>query len=346
MGQKVSSCCKCSSSKGRHFACCENASQGSKDGAPIAPDRRRRLHISGNTIQLALDSVQKTDAGIYRVTATSPTGSASRDLELRVSQGSSSDIEDEPPAFLRRLHDLSVKVGTRTRFLVEIRSSSDVTIKWLKNEQPVTEGERYRFVNEGSFHCIDVAPVTTEDSGRWLCQAENVVGLANSGCHLNVLVPKTYKAPEFIEELKAILTDQGTVALECKVVGVPTPLLRWFKDGKEIRPGDVFALTVDPNEDPTSLGTYLCEAVNCMGTATSSSRLHIVEHSGEEKSRISGSPIPTGPPPTFIRDLKNEEIKIGDPLTLSCQISVPPWPKSIGWYNSQGKIDDQSPQSR
>lgn len=75
------------------------------------------------------------------------------------------------------------------------------------------------------------------------------------------------------------------------------------------------------------------------------------------------SPIPSGPPPTFNRDLCNEEIKIGDPLRLSCQgkfliiadppfivlfcaVSVPPWPRSITWYNSLGKIDDQVPNSR
>lgn len=27
-------------------------------------------------------------------------------------------------------------------------------------------------------------------------------------------------------------------------------------------------------------------------------------------------------------------------------VSVPPWPRSITWYNSQGKIDDQLPNSR
>lgn len=32
-------------------------------------------------------------------------------------------------------------------------------------------------------------------------------------------VPKAYKIPEFLEELRAILTEQGTVSLECKVVG-------------------------------------------------------------------------------------------------------------------------------
>lgn len=71
--------------------------------------------------------------------------------------------------------------------------------------------------------------------------------------------------------------------MECKVVGVPTPLLRWFKDGQEIRAGDVFALTANP-DDPTSLGTYLCEASNCMGRAISSSKLHVIGK-GEEGTR-------------------------------------------------------------
>lgn len=46
---------------------------------------------------------------------------------------------------------------------------------------------------------------------------------------LLISVPKAYKRPEFVEELRALLTEQGTVSLECKVVGVPTPVLRWFK---------------------------------------------------------------------------------------------------------------------
>ncbi|CAG9839544.1 unnamed protein product [Diabrotica balteata] len=95
-------------------------------GAPIVPERRRQLRINNNTIQLALDNVHRDDAGLYTVTARSPLGSVSRDVELRV--GVYED-GDEPPAFLRRLNDLSVKVGTRTRFLVEIRSSSELTYR-------------------------------------------------------------------------------------------------------------------------------------------------------------------------------------------------------------------------
>lgn len=100
---------------------------------------------------------------------------------------------------------------------------------------------------------------------------------------LSIAVPKAYKPPVFLEELRALLTEQGTVSLECKVIGVPTPVLRWFKDGLEIRAGDVFALTANA-EDPTSLGTYTCEAVNCMGKTYSSSKVHVVGRGSREGS--------------------------------------------------------------
>lgn len=108
----------------------------SKDGAPIVPNTRRRLKVRGNVVQLALENVQKEDAGMYTVTAKSPTGTSSRDMELRIGDQhnnatASGGNDDEPPAFLRRLNDLSVKVGTRTRFLVEIRSSTELMVRQI-----------------------------------------------------------------------------------------------------------------------------------------------------------------------------------------------------------------------
>ncbi len=39
------------------------------------------------------------------------------------------------------------------------------------------------------------------------------------------------------------MTPEGLVSFECKVVGYPTPQLKWLKDGKELKPGDVYQLT-------------------------------------------------------------------------------------------------------
>ena len=39
------------------------------------------------------------------------------------------------------------------------------------------------------------------------------------------------------------LGEDGNVSLECKVIGIPQPTLTWFKDGKELRAGDLHQLT-------------------------------------------------------------------------------------------------------
>ena len=65
-----------------------------------------------------------------------------------------------------------------------------------------------------------------------------------------------------MEKLRANLTDEGMVSFECKVVGFPTPVLTWLKDGKDLRPGDVYQLYGNQ-----SIGVYTCVARNCMGEA-------------------------------------------------------------------------------
>lgn len=69
----------------------------------------------------------------------------------------------------------------------------------------------------------------------------------NYNIHSNVTnlfsVPKNYRKPRFVESLKAVMTDDGLVSFECKVVGFPTPTLQWFKDNEELKPGDVYQLT-------------------------------------------------------------------------------------------------------
>lgn len=83
--------------------------------------------------------------------------------------------------------------------------------------------------------------------------------------------------------------------------------------------GDVFALTANP-DDPTSLGIYTCEAVNCMGRAYSSSKVHVVGKGSREGSlKPADSMHHNGPPPIFTDELKNLKIKLGDAFTLGCQ---------------------------
>jgi len=86
--------------------------------------------MQGNIVQLALKQSRKNDTGYYSLVATrlgqeSDKGAVKK-IHLNISE--SSYEENELPIFLRRLSDLAVKVGTRTRFLVEIRSSTTLKV--------------------------------------------------------------------------------------------------------------------------------------------------------------------------------------------------------------------------
>ncbi|XP_032585612.2 titin isoform X6 [Drosophila mojavensis] len=304
---------------------------------PIENSDRFRITQTSNAVQLAVEHVQREDAGHYTLFArTKGSEVARRHVELIVEDRSTGE---DPPVFLRRLVDLSVKVGTRTRLLTEIRSSTDLKLTWYRNDRRICENDRITETNEGTFHYLEVSPVVLEDGGQWMLMAENMGGRNSCLATLNVLVPKAYKTPEFVEELRAVLTEQGTVSLECKVVGVPTPHLRWFKDSKEIKAGDIFALTANA-DDPTSLGTYTCEAKNCMGVTYSSSKVHVVGRGSREGSLKPADNVSSNaPPPIFTNELRDQSVHIGDTIILGCQVVVPPWPKSVTWYNKDGRVE-------
>lgn len=53
---------------------------------------------------------------------------------------------------------------------------------------------------------------------------------------------------------------------------MPQPVLKWYKDGVELKPGDIHRI-ISGQDGTCCLGTYTCEANNCMGTVSSSASL-------------------------------------------------------------------------
>lgn len=144
---------------------------------------------------------------------------------------------------------------------------------WYRDDQPVDESTRCHHGKEekGIFY-LDIQNLEFLDQAEWKCVAMNDFGHSVTSCFLRLIIPRHYKKPRFLENLQAILSDEGAVNLECKVIGVPQPVLKWYKDGEELKPGDIHRI-ISGQDGTCCLGTYTCEAQNCMGIAASSASL-------------------------------------------------------------------------
>lgn len=72
------------------------------------------------------------------------------------------------------------------------------------------------------FHCfrlfnIDGKNVENYFQAEWKCVATNDYGQSVTSSFVKLNIPKHYKKPKFLEDLKAVMSEEGAVNLECKV---------------------------------------------------------------------------------------------------------------------------------
>lgn len=180
---------------------------------------------------------------------------------------------NQPPKFVRGLKSQEAKINEEFRFCVEVKATPEPTLSWYRDELPIEASERYNVYQENAttFN-LDVHRVEFIDQAEWKCVAVNDFGSSITSCFLKLQIPRHYKKPRFLECLRAVLTEEGAVNLECKVIGVPQPVLKWYKDGVELKPGDIHRI-ISGQDGTCCLGTYTCEARNCMGVVASSASL-------------------------------------------------------------------------
>lgn len=151
--------------------------------------------------------------------------------------------------------------------------SPEPSLSWYRDDERIDNTERYTIIRENLGTChLDIKKLEVCDQAEWKCVAANEFGQSVTSGFLKLTIPKHFKKPRFLECLRAILSEEGAVNLECKVIGVPQPVLKWYKDGKELKPGDIHKI-ISGQDGTCCLGTYTCEAYNCMGSASSSASL-------------------------------------------------------------------------
>ncbi|KAK1196573.1 TITIN protein, partial [Pygoscelis papua] len=136
--------------------------------------------------------------------------------------------------------------------------------------------------------CMVYLPLFASVTVGITIQATNGSGQATSTAEL--LVTAGTAPPNFSQRLQSMTARQGSqVRLDVRVTGIPTPVVKFYRDGVEIQSspdfqilqeGDLYSLII-AEAYPEDSGTYSVNATNNVGRATSTAELLI---QGEEEA--------------------------------------------------------------
>ncbi|XP_055020737.1 hemicentin-1 [Boleophthalmus pectinirostris] len=194
-----------------------------KNGKDLKTSQRVRVLSGGR--QLQISSVNRTDSASYTCTASSPSGTSSKEYTLQVYvrpyiRPSEGDLED-----------FTVIKGGDLSLQCAAEGVPRPAVTWLKDGRPITGQHGAKVLNEGRLLQIKDAKVS--DTGRYTCIAVNVAGQVDSKHDITVHVPPTILGEiQFPDNISVVV--KNPVALNCEGHGIPLPDITWLKDGQPI----------------------------------------------------------------------------------------------------------------
>ncbi|NXM71581.1 TITIN protein, partial [Serilophus lunatus] len=194
------------------------------------------------------------------------------------------------PTFTQPLQSVVALEGSAATFEAHISGFPVPEVSWYRDGQVLSAatlpGVQISF-SDGRAKLV-IPTVTEANSGRYTVQATNGSGQATSTAEL--LVTAGTAPPNFSQRLQSMTARQGSqVRLDVRVTGIPTPVVKFYRDGVEIKSspdfkilqeGDLYSLII-AEAYPEDSGTYSVNATNNMGRATSTAELLI---QGEEEA--------------------------------------------------------------
>uniref|UniRef100_A0A7N6BED0 Contactin 3b n=1 Tax=Anabas testudineus TaxID=64144 RepID=A0A7N6BED0_ANATE len=274
-----------------------------------------KVKMKNSNAVLEIPNFQQEDAGTYECMAENRRGkNAARG---RISFHAK-------PHWLQTMTDTALSIEENLFWECKASGKPKPSFSWLKNgEQLMAEG-RVQIENGA----LSIAVLNLSDSGMYQCVAENKHGIIYSSAQLMVLAspPSFSKSP-----LRALLKARSgsEVTLECKPQASPPAISLWKKGNEILQRTERITLLPNgtlkiANVTRQDAGSYTCIAKNQFGTASTTVRLLITEH-----TRITMRPT-------------NMEIIVGESIVLPCQIACDPaLDVSFSWAFNGQLIDFQ-----
>uniref|UniRef100_A0A3Q0KKY1 non-specific serine/threonine protein kinase n=1 Tax=Schistosoma mansoni TaxID=6183 RepID=A0A3Q0KKY1_SCHMA len=210
------------------------------------------------------------------------------------------DRKEAGPRFVKWPSNQLVMEGENAQFNCRVMALSEPIVTWHFGDVQLSQSVKHMQRYAGHDYSLKINRVRMDDAGHYTVRAENAFGKREFPVLLSVqplqeikiepLPPASRKkiepapvemfheeetAPRFAFHLRnRYIQEGGSVKLTCSVDGYPTPVITWFKNGKELRKGDgnyeiqqmlgITSLEIYSCSESDS-GRYSCRAVNSRG---------------------------------------------------------------------------------
>lgn len=153
-------------------------------------------------------------------------------------------ILQRPPEFTLPLYNCTAYVGEDVRFGVTITVHPEPHVTWLKNGEKMNPGDddtKYTFISDKGLYQLLIHNVDVSDAAEYGVVAHNKFGEDSCTARLTVTphpVSEETMRPMFKRLLANVECVEGhSICFELRVSGIPSPNLKWEKDGQPLQFG-------------------------------------------------------------------------------------------------------------
>lgn len=177
-----------------------------KDEQPIVYSPKCRQNNNNGLCILELASVTVADTGVYKCYARNASGEASTSANLEVyASDVSADLE---PTFTRGMKELYNSKINEINITCHVRGMPTPAITWAKDGVTIEPSEKYQLIEHDDGLCeLNISDCTRQDNGKYVCQAENRAGKAETTHIVQVQLREQRSSLVSLKDLPATPTN-------------------------------------------------------------------------------------------------------------------------------------------
>ncbi|XP_060900885.1 obscurin isoform X2 [Labrus mixtus] len=281
-----------------------------KDSKLLISSKVMYSETKGNTRQLVIEKVEKSDAGEYTCEA----GGDKLVFKIVVSEAQSAfsnkeSVQKEVKATLSKKATMSCEVA-----------DAKTEVKWYKDGKLLTSSKTIHTESQGKSRQLVIGSVEKKDAGEYICE----VGTEKLAFRMNVTEAQSaFSNKESVQkEVKATLSKKATMS--CEVADAKTEV-KWYKDGKLLTSSKTIHTEsqgksrqlVIGSVEKKDAGEYICE----VGTEKLAFRMNVTEAQSAFSNKESVE--------------KEVKATLAKNATLSCEVADTK--TEVKWYKD-GKL--------